>query len=53
MRNPLMCPDAAHAAADLAVPEEKDAIERALGTIETDARAQSRERAIARGIGRF
>ncbi len=43
--------NAAHAAADLVVPEEKAAILRALGTIETDARAQSRGRAIARGPG--
>jgi VWFA-related protein len=43
--------NAARAAADLAVPEEKEAIVRALGTIETDARAQSRGRSIARGHG--
>jgi hypothetical protein len=43
--------NAARAAADLVVPEEKAAIVTALGTIETDARAQSRGRAIARGSG--
>jgi VWFA-related protein len=43
--------NAARAAADLTVPEEKEAIARALGTIETDARAQSRGRSIARGHG--
>jgi VWFA-related protein len=41
--------NAARAAADLPVPEEKAAMTRALGTIETDARAQGR--AIARGAG--
>jgi len=43
--------NAARASADLAIPEEKAALARALGTIETDARAQSRGRAIARGHG--
>jgi hypothetical protein len=42
---------AARAAADLAVPEEKAAIVRALGTIETDARAQANGRTIARSAG--
>jgi VWFA-related protein len=43
--------NAARAAADLAIPEEKAAIVRALGTLETDARAQANGRAIARGRG--
>jgi VWFA-related protein len=43
--------NAARAAAELVVPEEKAAIVTALGEIETDARAQSRGRAIARGSG--
>src|SRR5262249_12765359 len=43
--------NAARTAADLAVPEEKAAIARALGTIETDARAHANGRAIARGRG--
>jgi hypothetical protein len=41
--------NSARKAADLPVPEEKAALTRALGTIETDARAQGR--AIARGPG--
>ena len=41
--------NAAHAATDLPVPEEKAAVTRALGTIETDARAQGR--VTARGPG--
>jgi VWFA-related protein len=43
--------NAARAAADLAIPEEKTAIANALGKIETDARAQSRGRAMTRGTG--
>jgi len=43
--------NAARGAADLVVPEEKAAIVSALAKIETDARAQSRGRAIARGSG--
>jgi VWFA-related protein len=41
--------NAARAAADLRVPEEKTAVTRALGTIESDARAQGR--VTARGPG--
>ena len=43
--------NAARAAADLAVPEDKAAIVRALGTIETDARAQGNGRTITRRAG--
>ncbi len=43
--------NAARAAVDLTIPEEQAAILRALGTIETDARAQAKGRAIARGRG--
>jgi VWFA-related protein len=43
--------NAASAAADLAIPEENAAIARALGKIDTDARAQATGRAIARGAG--
>jgi hypothetical protein len=42
---------AARAAVDLTIPEEQAAILRALGTIETDARAQAKGRAIARSRG--